>query len=52
MYLDYLDDIIVHSVDIPIYLNRLRLLFDRLLATEQKLNVNKCKLWRAEVGFL
>ena len=33
----YLNDIIVHVMDVPILLDRLRLLFDRLLATGLKL---------------
>ena len=36
----YLDDIIVHSKDFQNYLDRLRLLFDRLLTTGLKLKVS------------
>ena len=38
----YLDDIIVHSKNLHDHLDRLRLLFDRLLATGLKLKVSKC----------
>ena len=48
----YLDDIIVHSKNLHDHLNRLRLLFDTLLATGLKLKVSKCRLLRTEVGFL
>ena len=48
----YLDTIIVHSVDLPTYLERLRLLFDTLLSTGLERMISKCKLLRAEVGFL
>ena len=34
MCLVYLDDIIIHSRDLPAHFDRLRLLFGRLLATE------------------
>ena len=48
----YLDDIIVHSRNLSARLDRLRLLFDRLLVTGLKLKVSKCRLLRTEVGFL
>ena len=48
----YLNDIIVHSQNLSAHLNRLRLLFDRLLVTGLKLKVSKCKLLRTDVGFL
>ena len=48
----YLDDIIVHSKDLPAHLDRLQMLFDPLLATGLKLRVRKCKILRTEVEFL
>ena len=48
----YLDDIIVHSTNLHDHVDRLRLLFDRLLETGLKLKVGKCRLLRTEVGFL
>ena len=48
----YLDDIIVHSKELSVHLDRLRLLFDRLLVTGLKLKVSKCRLFLTEVGFL
>ena len=47
----YFDDIIVHSQNLSAHLDRLRLLFDRLLVTGLKLKVSKCRLLRTEVGF-
>ena len=44
----YLDDIVVHSRNLAAHLDRLRLLFDRLLVTGLKLKVSKCRL----LGFL
>ena len=40
----YLDGIIVHTRNMPDHLDRLRMLFYRLLATGLKLKVSKCKL--------
>ena len=48
----YLNDSIVHSEDLPTLLDRLRLLFDRLLAIGLKLKVSKCKLLHAKVCYL
>ena len=47
----FLDDIIVHSRNLSAHLDRLRLLFDRLLVTDRKLKVSKCRLLRTEMGF-
>ena len=48
----YLDDIIVHFRGLSAHLDRLRLLFDRLLVIGLKRKFSKCRLSRTEVGFL
>ena len=48
----YLDDIIVHPLNLLAHLDWLRLLFDRLLVTGLKLKVSKCRLLQTEVGVL
>ena len=48
----YLDDIIVHSTDLPSHLERLKILFQRLRWAELKLKISKRSLLRKEVSFL
>ena len=52
IYFVYLDVIIIHSQNLSAHLDRLSLLFNRLLVTVLKLKVGKCRLLRTEVGFL
>ena len=48
----YLDDIIVHSVDLESHLVRLDRLLTRLVAAGLKLKVFKCQMFQREVAFL
>ena len=48
----YLDDIIVHSVDLESHLIRLQRLLTKLVAAGLKLKVSKCQLLQQEVAFL
>ena len=52
IFLVYLDDISVFSVDEGSHLNRLRAVFSRLRAAELKMRPSKCKLFQRRVGFL
>ena len=47
----YLDEIIFHLVDFPTHLDRLRLLFYRLLVTRLKLKVSHCMMLHVAEGF-
>ena len=52
VYLVYLDDIIVHSLDLGAHLERLTWFFERLRSTGLKLKVFKCRIMQREVVFL
>jgi len=52
MCLVYLDDIIVYSADVGEHITRLEKFFERLRASNLKLNPSKCKLLRSELSFL
>ena len=40
----YLDDILIHSPDVPTHLKHIKQLFQRLREADLKLNMGKCKL--------
>lgn len=50
--LAFLDDIIVFSKDFEQHLERLQLVFDRLMQANLKLKPSKCKLFQTRVQFL
>ena len=47
----YLDDIIVHSVDLESHLVLFEILLMRLMAADLKLKVSKCQLFQRKVAF-
>jgi len=48
----YLDDVILHSIDVDSHVFRLRLLFQRLKEANLKLKSSKCRLFQKSVAFL
>lgn len=48
----YLDDIIVYSASLQEHIEKLRLVFDRLRATNLKVTLDKCEFFRKEVLYL
>ena len=50
--LTFSDDIICFSEDVDTHIDRLGMIFDRLLQANLKLKANKCKLFKPEVEYL
>ena len=48
----YLDDILVHSPDVPTHLKHIRQLFQRLREADLKLNMGKCNFFKAHIQYL
>ena len=48
----YLDDILVHSPDVPTHLKHIRQLFQRLREADLKLNMEKCNFFKTHVQYL
>ena len=48
----YLDDILIHSPDVPIHLIHMRQLFQRLREADLKLNREKCNFFKSHIQYL
>ena len=48
----YLDDILVHSPDVPTHLKHIRQLFKRLREADLKLNMGKCNFFKTHIQYL
>ena len=48
----YLDDILIHSPDVPTHLIHMRQLFQRLREADLKLNREKCNFFKSHIQYL
>ena len=48
----YLDDILIHSPDVPTHLKHIRQLFQRLREADLKLNMGKCSFFKTQIQYL
>ena len=48
----YLDDILIHSPDVPAHLIHMRQLFQRLREADLKLNREKCNFFKSHIQYL
>ena len=48
----YLDDILIHSPDVPTHLKHIRQLFQRLREADLKLNMEKCNFFKTHIQYL
>ena len=48
----YLDDILIHSPDVPTHLVHMRQLFQRLREADLKLNREKCNFFKSHIQYL
>ena len=48
----YLDDILIHSPDVPTHLKHIKQLFQRLREADLKLNMGKCNFFKTHIQYL
>ena len=48
----YLDDILIHSPDVPTHLKHIKQLFQRLREADLKLNMGKCNFFKTRIQYL
>ena len=48
----YLNDILIHSPDVPTHLKHIRQLFQRLREADLKLNMGKCNFFKTHIRYL